>query len=53
MAEYCWNLRPLLMMENTHFIERMTFLPCSFSAEKSTAQREEYESVEKSGATTV
>lgn len=53
MAEYCWNLRPLLIIETTHFIERMPFLPSSFSAEKSTAEREEYESVEKTGATTV
>ena len=53
MAEYCWNLRPLLMVETTHFNERMIFFPCSFSAEKSTAEREEYKSVEKTGATTV
>ena len=53
MAEYCWNLRPLLMVETTHFNERMIFFPCTFSAEKSTAEREEYKSVEKTGATTV
>ena len=37
------------MVETTHFNERMIFFPCSFSAEKSTAEREEYKSVEKTG----
>ena len=41
------------MMENTHFIERMTFFTLFFFSGKSAAEREEYESVEKSGATTV
>lgn len=41
------------MMETTHFNERVTFSPCSFSEEKSTAELEEYESVEKTGPTTV
>ena len=41
------------MMETTHSHKRMTFFTLFFFSGESTAEREEYESVEKTGATTV